>query len=403
MNGSRQHGYEEKESTMPWQAQTVPGGSTGQAAALDLHQSGVFVGFRRELAASWAACSMFEWVALGYLGLSSALIVIFAENLAHPIRLMGVQALVAAVILALCGTQARIGLRESLCPTTAQKFWHFWRHWYPHLFFLFCFEELGHLVHLVSPGWSDAKLIAFDYWLTGVHPAIWLEQFATPARNDFMQFAYITYFTYLLALGGILYYRKDWRGYWSVMTYSAVGYAIGYVIAIFFPIESPWFSMAGSWQAELRGGPFTALINFIEHYGRVRGAAFPSEHVAGSFAALWGAWRHRRWLFWVMLPLVLCMCVSTVYGRYHYVADIFAGMITGTLGYCVGSWLMNKTAPAGNADLGCGSSLPLLTSKPGLDASKRRPAAELGTTAGPLISKKSSPDGANSQSSQCSR
>jgi membrane-associated phospholipid phosphatase len=177
----------------------------------------------------------------------------------------------------------------------------------------------------------------------------------------------------LLALGGILYYRKDWRAYWSVMTYSAVGYAIGYVIAMLFPIESPWFSMAGSWHAELRGGPFTALINFIEHYGRVRGAAFPSEHVAGSFAALWGAWRHRRWLFWVMLPLVLCMCVSTVYGRYHYVADMFAGMITGTLGYVLGSWLMKETAV--KSSLECGRSVPLLSRQPLLEASKHHHAS----------------------------
>jgi len=199
-------------------------------------------------------------------------------------------------------------------------------------------------VHLVSPRWQDAKLIAFDHWLTGVHPAIWLEQFATTGRNEFMQFAYLTYFVYLLVLGGILYHREDWHGYWSVMTYSAVAYAIGYVIAIFFPIESPWFAMAGSWHGPLHGGPFTAVINFIEHYGRVRGAAFPSEHVAGAFAALWGAWRHRRWLFWVMLPLVLCMCVSTVWGRYHYVVDIFGGIVTGTLGYVIGKWIMRRQA-----------------------------------------------------------
>src|SRR5438132_12315809 len=73
--------------------------------------------------------------------------------------------------------------------------------------------------------------------------------------------------------------------------------------------------MAGAWRGPLEGGHITATINFIEHFGRVRGAAFPSEHVAGSVAALWGAWRHRRWLFWVMLPLVACMCVSTVWGR----------------------------------------------------------------------------------------
>ena len=327
------------------------------SAAIEFRGAGFLELVRRELAATWAACGVFECVALGYLGISTALIILFAQNLAHPARLAGAQALVAALILGLCRVEAWVAGRQefggeggretdrNVCPTLAQRFWHFWRHWYPHLFFLFCFEELGQLVHLVQPGWQDAKLMAFDHWLTGVHPTVWLEQFATPARNDFMQFIYLTYFTYLLAVGGILYCRRDWRGYWSVMTYSAVGYAIGYVIAIFFPIESPWFSMAGTWHGELRGGAATSVINFIEHYGRVRGAAFPSEHVAGAVAATWGAWRHRRWLFWVMLPLVGCMCVSTIWGRYHYVADIFGGMITGTLGYVIGSWLMERRLP----------------------------------------------------------
>src|SRR6266404_4608296 len=176
-----------------------------------------------DLAASAATCGPFEWVALGYLAVSSALIVVFAANLAHPLRLLSVQVLVALLIVALCRAEAnvwtptstsaieRLGASRNGSPTLTQRFWHFSRHWYPHLFFLFCFEELGALVHLVSPRWQDAKLIAFDHWLTGVHPVIWLEQFVTPARNEFMQFAYLTYFVYLLALGGILYYREDWR------------------------------------------------------------------------------------------------------------------------------------------------------------------------------------------------
>jgi membrane-associated phospholipid phosphatase len=354
MSNVQRNEYKGREFVIAWRDGALPAGEsiTGVAATEQKRQNlGALA--RRELAAAWAACGIFECVAFGYLGVSSALILLFAENLAHPVRLIGVQALVAAVILVLCRTEARVSGREwvsegagetgkSVCSTVMQKLFHFWRHWYPHLYFLFCFEELGRLAHLVQPGWQDTKLIAFDHWLTGVHPTVWLERFATPGRNDLMQFVYLTYFTYLLAVGGVLYYRRDWRGYWSVMTYSAVGYAIGYVIAICFPIESPWFSMAGAWHGELRGGAATSFINFIENYGRVRGAAFPSEHVAGAVAATWGAWRHRRWLFWVMLPLVACMCVSTIWGRYHYVADVFAGMITGTLGYVIGAWLMGR-------------------------------------------------------------
>jgi membrane-associated phospholipid phosphatase len=335
----RREGFDSNEAVLSW-----PQGEPREF--VPQNRAGIF---RAELAYAWKACGTFEWVALGYMALSSGLVAIFARNLAHPLRLVATQALVSFRILALCGAAARSEQRAILRgEKLSTKFWHFWRHWYPHLFFLSCFEQLGKLVHLVNPGWQDAKLIAFDYWLTGVHPALWLEQFSTPARNDFFQFTYMTYFTYLPIVGGVLYCRREWKAYWATMTYSAAGYVIGYCIAMIFPIQSPWFAMAGMWHGDLQGGPFTAAITFIEHFGRVRGAAFPSEHVAGSVAALWGAWKHRRWLFWTLLPLALCMCVSTVWGRYHYVADVLGGIVTGTLGYSLGRWLSARRSDSGS-------------------------------------------------------
>src|SRR5258706_8072910 len=231
---------------------------------------------RGELARVWASCGAFEWVAFGYLAFASLMIFAFSKNLARtnvaqPWKLIGAQAIVATLILILCSVTGRAEIRaRQEGVTRATRFWHFWRHWYPHLFFLFCFEELAYLVHLLNPTWQDAKLIAFDHWMFGVHPSVWLEQFASPLLNDFIQLAYLTYFVYLVVLGGLLYYRKEWDAYWSVMTYSAVGYAIGYVIAMLFPVQSPWFAMAGMWHGDLHGGPFNPPINFIQHYGPVR-------------------------------------------------------------------------------------------------------------------------------------
>jgi membrane-associated phospholipid phosphatase len=318
--------------------------SSGVALPLsERDTSGLLRALKGTITEAWAACGAFEWIALGYLALTSLLILIFVENLVYPFRLVAVNAFVAAIILTLCVVQARSASRKRLYgPSFSADWWHFWRHWYPHLFFLFCFEELAYLMTLYTPHWQDAKLIAFDYWLTGVHPSVWLEQYATPFRNDFMQLVYFTYFAYLLIVGLVLYLRKDWRGYWSAMAYSVVGYSIGYFIAMFFPIESPWFAMAGWWRGPLSGGPFTALMAFIEHYGRVRGAAFPSAHVTGATAALWAAWKFRRWLFWCLLPFYLGMCFSVIWGRYHYCADVIAGILTGTLGFLIGSWIMQR-------------------------------------------------------------
>ena len=308
---------------------------------------------------AWEASGAFEWTALGYLALSSVMISLFGENLTHLAGLVGLQALVAAVILILCYGEARSAeLVKQASSTFSSKFWHFWRHWYPHVFFLFCFEEMSRLIHLLNPGWEDAKLMAFDLWLTGVNPALWFEHLARPALTEFMEFSYFTYFVYLLILGGILYCKRDWKSYWAVMTYSAVGYVFGYVIAMLFPVQSPWFTLPGQWHSGQSGGPFTALINWIEEYGRVHGAAFPSQHVAGATAALWGAWRHRRWRVWIFLPFVACMCVSTVYVRNHYVADVLGGLVTGTLGYVLGRRVMKVPGSVANAT----ETLPIIAS-----------------------------------------
>lgn len=344
MNHTERQNYRVGNLTPPWLTRVATDELGVPLPVLEVPRPSIAQSLRTEFSAVWTACGAFEWVALGYLTLSSALMVAFAENLSHPVRLLGVQALVATIILSLCRIEARMSMSQSF--RLSQRFWHFWRHWYPHLFFLFCFEELRYLVHLVSPTWQDAKLIAFDTWLTGVNPSLWLEGFAHPALNEFMEFAYFTYFLFLLILGGILYHRHETKAYWAVMTYSAVGYALGYIIAMLFPVQSPWFTLAGMWHRDLIGGPFTSLINLIERCGRVQGAAFPSQHVAGAMAALWGAWRHRRWLFWVFLPFVVCMCISTVYVRNHYMADVLGGLVTGTLGYVIGRGIVNRSSAA---------------------------------------------------------
>jgi hypothetical protein len=95
----------------------------------------------REAAAAWAACGAFERAAFAYFVVSSVLIALFAEHLRHPARMLGVRAIVGCVVLLLCRVQARSAERcRAEGESIAGQWWHFWRHWYPHLFFLFCFE-----------------------------------------------------------------------------------------------------------------------------------------------------------------------------------------------------------------------------------------------------------------------
>src|SRR6266568_9646291 len=110
MNGLRRH-YRGNEAALGWRAQTGAKTSEGRAASCEAEKRGIAAWITREATAAWAACGAFEWVALAYLAASSALIAVFAENLAHPVKLVGVQALVATMILALCLVEARVAER----------------------------------------------------------------------------------------------------------------------------------------------------------------------------------------------------------------------------------------------------------------------------------------------------
>lgn len=302
--------------------------------------------------AVWAELGAFEWVALAYLALSGVLMIGFRFRLPNAAMHLAIHAAAAILIVFLSSSAsfARSARAQPRIATGAK-----WvRDWYPQAVFLFCFEELHILVHLVQPAWQDPLLIRFDLWLTGTNPAVWFSGIATPALNELMQAAYLSYFFFLTVLGASLYRkartnsstgqfdaaRTEARAYWAVMTSSIVAYALGYVVSILFPIEAPYYSLAALHLPELRGGAATALINLIEHFGRVHGGAFPSAHVSGSFVALLGAWKYRRRMFCIFLPLFLAMCTATVYGRYHYVADVLAGIVVGAIGFWAGHKLM---------------------------------------------------------------
>jgi membrane-associated phospholipid phosphatase len=280
----------------------------------------------------FASFGAFEWVTFAYLAWVEAILFLFHREVAHAPRAIGVH-------LAIAGAIAIVARRASISQNPVLQFV---RHWYPLPLYIFFFEELQGLVHVIFPGWFDRWLIQFDFNLAGVHPSVWLNQVANPVLNDAMQFAYMTYFLFLVILPGILYCEKKFDSFWTVMTATAIAHYTVYLIAILFPIESPFFSLAYLHSAPLVGGPFTATIELVERFGRVHGAAFPSAHVAGSMVAILASRRYKPWLYWICAPLFVAMCVATVYGRYHYVADVIAGIAVGAMGWTWGQILLQR-------------------------------------------------------------
>jgi membrane-associated phospholipid phosphatase len=316
--GSETRPYE----SMTSRVETV-GLATGGAAS-DAAQSWI--------AEVWSACGAFEWVTIGYLSWILALLCVCRRNIPHAGRYFAVH----------CTTAVGIAWLAWMATLSRNRALQLARHWYPLALYIFFFEELRGLVHAIFPGWFDRWLILFDYNFSGVHPAAWLSRFANPGSNDFMQFSYMTYFLYLVILPGILYVQGKRAAFWTVMVATAIAHYSVYVIAVLLPVESPYFALASLHFVPLEGGALTKTIDFIERFGRVHGGAFPSAHVAGSMVALLAARRYKPWLFWICLPFFCSMCVATVYGRYHYIADVLAGIVVGAIGWVAGRWMMER-------------------------------------------------------------
>ncbi len=84
--------------------------------------------------------------------------------------------------------------------------------------------------------------------------------------------------------------------------------------------------MTSLYSVPLEGSLLTDLVRdgltAIEHNKR---DCMPSGHTEIVLIVLYLAYRYERFLFYLFFPLVCGLILSTVYLRYHYVIDLFAG------------------------------------------------------------------------------
>jgi membrane-associated phospholipid phosphatase len=273
-----------------------------------------------------------DWLTIAYLIFSTTLIVVCRQNIKHWEVLLPIHFGLMSMVVGLASARARQVRALS-----------FISHWYPPTLFLFFFEEIGLIVHAIFPGWFDEILIKADYALFGAHPTVWIEQFSNYWLNEYMQLVYTSYF--LLTIGfGVYLWSKGRRDDFAVFIASTcAAYYLSYVIFVLFPIESPHHTLGHLQQVELTGGPFTSFINLIEKHGRVHGGAFPSTHVAGATVVLFSAYRFAPRIGYWLTPLVVSICVATVYGRYHYAVDVFAGILMAAIGCWIGAKLHSNS------------------------------------------------------------
>lgn len=218
----------------------------------------------------------------------------------------------------------------------------FLRYWYIIISLGFLYEQIDGIILGLHGRYFDNVIYNFEMATLGLHPSVWMEQFASPPLTEIMKISYHSFYWLGPVLGLSLYFKRDYIPFRRTMFSVMLAFFISYFGFILFPVIGPRYSLSGLYKGPLEGYLVTALQDFIMEHGDIYGGCMPSSHVAVALTVLLLAWVYRRRMALWMTPLVTMLCISTVYNRYHYLSDVIAGIAVGLFAFWWGGKVYGK-------------------------------------------------------------
>lgn len=238
----------------------------------------------------------------------------------------------------------------------------FLRHFYPVLLYTWFFCQTGSLNRMFFKEFMDPTLIRWEQALFGFQPAVlFMAKLPYLWVSEIFYASYFSYYIMITGVGIALYFRERRHFYHYVSVVSFVFY-LCYATYIVLPIIGPrvFFHELGGFSLPedlrmlaptevypeaVKSGVFFKLMAFIYRTFEAPGAAFPSSHVAIAITTLFFSFRYLPRIRFIHLVVVVLLCLSTVYCRYHYVIDVAAGALTAAVLVPIANWLYARTAP----------------------------------------------------------
>jgi len=153
-----------------------------------------------------------------------------------------------------------------------------------------------------------------------------MERWIVPWLTGALSIAYLSYFFLPARLVHTLYLKNPRRDFDLAVFVLLLVWYLSFFGYILFPAIGPRYTLVHLQSVPLNGsliGDFVShLIELVEGNKR---DCMPSGHVAIALTVLSLSYRYARLLFYLFCPIVGALILSTVYLRYHYVIDLFAG------------------------------------------------------------------------------
>ena len=295
----------------------------------------------------------FEWVMIIYASITTILTFILWNKLSNPMsQIIGRIAVVSLIVgLAYLADNKFKGksiilLIRALLQITLLPFW------YGDLYeFISLFPNLDHI------------FVLFEQKLFGMQPSV--EYSKVMSQKWFSEANYLGYFfLYPMITGGIFFsfFTRKTEAI-RLTTILMASFFTYYLIFVMLPVAGPQFYFLAIGMenvnnlvfpeigyyfknnTDIMPGPgyndgfFYHLIELVQSGGERPIAAVPSSHVGISTVVMLWATNYNRKLCFILLPLYLLLCSSTVYIQAHYLIDVIGGWITGAIFYFFFSYL----------------------------------------------------------------
>jgi len=219
--------------------------------------------------------------------------------------------------------------------------------WAPLPILLFIYENFKARIHLFNHKDFTSYLIEFDRTLFGTDLSIYLQKVVSPILTDVMAFFYAIYFAIPFICLWIFYIKGMEREFRLSSAMLVLCFYIGFLGYVLVPMKPPWAYLDGAFTKKLQGiflhNTFDSF--YKRHNPSAEWGAFPSLHVGVSTLGLLISYRFKgmigrgRALFYILLPFVIGLWVSTIYLRHHWFIDIVAGWIVAIIAYEMGNYL----------------------------------------------------------------
>ncbi len=229
-------------------------------------------------------------------------------------------------------------------------------HLLPLVAILTFYLNLRPILPIINGASYDDSLYQLDVRLLGFEPTLLVERWSSRNVVEWFSFFYYSYFFLIASFVFVLILTctDDER-----LSHFATGIilivAIGHFIYTLVPGLGPYMYLAHEYRAPLEGGTFYNLIlEAVSGAGPLRDI-FPSLHTAlPTFCALY-AWRHYPRVAPVASFFAANIMVATIVLRWHYAADVAAGLLLAGFAFIVSPRLTEayqaRRAEAGLAHL----------------------------------------------------